>query len=227
MIAAMKPLIWLGVLALVGGFLFVRWWFSTDQKARRAMRALAVRRIDDVLTGEKARIVGAVEPLAAITAPLSGRACVYWRVHVEEYRRSGKNGSWHTIVDEHEGVDFLLRDGDQKALVKTSFVHPVLERDGSWSSGLWNEASDELKAFLAERGHSTEGWIFNKNMRYREGVAEPGEEIAVVGVGRRERDPDEHARPDGYRDVAMPERLVMDAPEDGPLLLSDEPSMLR
>lgn len=222
----MKPVFVLGALALVGVFLFVRWWFSTDQEARRAMRALAVHRIDDVLTGQKARIVGEVEPLRTIHAPLSGRACVYWRVHVEEYRRSGKNGRWHTIVDEHEGVDFLLRDGDQKALIKAAYVHPVLERDGSWSSGVMNEAAPELKAFLAERGHSTEGWVFNKSMRYREGVAEPGELVAVVGVGRRERDPDEHARPDGYRDVAMPERLVMDAPEDGPLLLSDEPGML-
>lgn len=221
----MKPVFLLSGLALVGVILLVRWWFSTDQKARRAMRALPVRRFDDVLPGEKVRIVGEVEALRAIAAPLSGRACVYWRVHVEEYRRSGKNGRWHTIVDEHEGVDFLVRDGDQKALVKTSFVHPVLERDGSWSSGVLNEASPALKAFLAERGHSTEGWIFNKNMRYREGVAEPGEEVAVVGIARRERDPDEQARPDGYREVAMPERLVMDAPEDGPLLLSDEPSM--
>ncbi|RZO62542.1 MAG: hypothetical protein EVA89_08925 [Sandaracinaceae bacterium] len=216
------------MLLLVGGFALFRWYFSADQKARRAMQAVPLLPAARVRDGQTARVIGEVLPGASVTAPLSGRPCTYWRVTVEEQRGGSKNRRWVTIVDEHEGVDFLLRDGDTKALVKTDFVQCVLEKDGKFSSGFLNDATPELDAFLRERGQSSQGLVFNKNMRYREGVVEPGEHVCVVGAGRWERDPDEEASAGtGYRDASMPTRLVLVAPEDGPLLLSDEASMLR
>lgn len=204
---------------------FVSWWLSADQKARRAMRSVPLRRIKDVVEGEKARVIGEVEAERTVAAPLSGRPCTYWRVTVLE-QRGGKNRHWVTVVDEHDGVDFFLRDGAAKALVKTELVQAVLDKDAKLSSGVLNDATPQLEAFLAERGHSTQGWIFNKTMRYHEGVVEPGERVCVVGVGRWERDPDEQARAGtGYRDAQMPKRLVLQSPDDGPLLLSDQADM--
>lgn len=215
-----------GAVAVIGLVTLGGWYFSADQRARRAIKAAAVRTIPDVIEGERARVVGEVELIGSLVAPLSARTCGYWRVIVQE-RRGGKNKRWVTLVDEHEGVDFFVRDGANKALVKTIHSQAVLEQDAGYSSGFLNDATPELEAFLSQRGHSTQGWVFNKDMRYREGVIEAGETVAVVGTGRWERDPDQGPRAGaGYRDAEMPKRLVLQAPEDGsPLLLSDEPSM--
>jgi len=219
---------WLILIAVIVGvaLVFALWWFSADQVARRAMRKVPMRVIRDVLEGEKARIVGEAAGDAPIPAPLSGRSCFYWRVTVEEYRRRGKHGSWRTIIDEQEGVDFVVKDGTGKAWIRASHVHSLLEKDARFASGILNDAGPELEAFLARHGHSSEGLLFNKNMRYREGVVEPGEAVAVVGIGRWAQDPDEPAQAAaGYRDMVTPKRLVMEPPEDGPLLLSDESKM--
>ncbi len=215
------------ILAVAGLIAFLFWWFSADQKARRAMRSTPRRTIREVIEGERARIVGRAHVATPVRAPLSGRQCGYWRVVVQEYRSRGRSGSWVTVVDEHEGVDFVVHDDSGKALVKTAHVHAVLEKDAKYGSGMFNSPTPELEAFLDSRGISSKGLLFNKRMRFREGVVEHGELVAVVGVGRWERDPEETARAgDGYRTAEMPQRLVVDAMEDGsPLLLSDEASM--
>lgn len=204
------------------------WWFSTDQVARRAMRGVPLRSIRDVAAGERVRIVGKASGDASIPAPLSGRSCFYWRVTVQELRRHGRNSRWETIIDEQEGVDFTVRDATGSALILTSHAQCVLDKDVHYSSGFLKDADPVLEQFLAQRGHSSGGVVFNKSMRYHEGVVEPGETVAVVGIGRWERDPTEPARAGGgYREGAMPMRLVLDPPDDGPLLLSDEDSAKR
>jgi hypothetical protein len=211
------------IFAVIVGGIGLTWYFSPGQVARRAMKSTPRRRVGDVLDGEVARVVGRVEPIETLRAPLTGRACVCWHVEVQEYRSSGKSGHWSTVIDEHEATDFFLKDEATRALVKTSFTKPVLEQDRTLKSGFLNDATPELEAFLAARGRSSQGWVFNKNMRYREGVLEPDEQVCVVGLGRWERDPEAHATPgQGYRDAQLPQRLVLDSPTSGPLLLTDE-----
>ncbi|MEZ4336868.1 MAG: hypothetical protein R3B82_09595 [Sandaracinaceae bacterium] len=210
-------------LLLVGVFVFVGWYFSADQRTKRKMRAIPVRAIGEVMEGEVARVVGKVRVDAPLIAPLSGRPCAYWRIVVEEKRRRGKHSYWQTLVDEEEGTDFLLLDDTGKAKVQVSYASAVLHGDAEGGSGFLNEPTPELDSFLSARGHSTQGWIFNKTIRFREGVAEPNELVAVVGMGKWERDPEEAAMAgEGYREAVMPKRLVLSAPSEGPLLLSDE-----
>jgi hypothetical protein len=217
----------LGVIPTVLSIFFLSWYFSDAAKLRRAMRDAPIRRVGDVLEGEVARVVGEVEPLELVEAPLSGRACVYWQVLVQEYRNSGKSGRWVTVIDEDAGEDFLVRDVTGKALVKVAVTSSLLDKDYERSSGFMNDATPELEAFLAARGERSQGWVLNKRMRYREGVVEPGERVCVVGVGRWERDPNEHAQPgQGYRDAQLPQRLILESPQVGSLLLSDEPAMV-
>ncbi len=218
------------ILIVVGVVLTIAvatWWFSADQKTRRAMRNVPRRSIRDVIEGEVARVVGKAEVAAPVQAPLTGRSCAYWRVLVQQYRHRGRSGRWETLVDEHDGVDFIVDDGSARALIETAYVQPVLDRDADFSSGMFKEPTPELARFLEERGHSTQGLLFNKRLRYREGVVEHGEHVTAVGVGRWERDPDAAAQAGaGYRSAELPERLVLHAPEQGPLLLSDEPEMM-
>lgn len=218
--------VWVFFAAAIAVVVFVVWWFGADQQARRLMKGIPVRAIRDVIEGEVARVVGAVAVDAPVRAPLSGRACAYWRIVVEERRRRGKNSRWVKVIDEHGGVDFVIRDETGKALVKTDHVHAVLENDGGGSSGFFNDPSPELDEFLASRGHTSKGFLFNKSMRYREGVVEHGETVAAVGAARWEPDPELDVQGQaGYRERAK--RLVLDRRAEGPLLLSDEDKMTR
>lgn len=215
------------VVGLVVGLPLV-WYFSAEQRAKRAMRAIPLTSIEQAADESRVRVVGTVETDTPVQAPLSGRDCVYWRVVVER-KTGGNNSRWVKLVDEHEGVDFTLRDRTGIAWVETVHTHAILESDRSGGASFMRDPSPELKAFLNQRGYETEGWFgINKTLRYNEGVAEVGEEVAVVGDGAWERDPDAPARGgSGYREAQVPQRLRIRAPEDGtPLLLSDKPEVM-
>lgn len=217
----MEAWIWVVVIGAGLSIAFGSWFFSADQRQRRKMRSVPTRSIREVMDGELVRITGEAEIASPIAAPLTGRPCAYWRVVVKERRRSGKNSYWATLIDDHEGVDFVLRDETGGALVRTDHARAVLDKDASGGTGFFDRETEELEIFLAERGHSTHGFIFKKTMKYYEGVIEPGETITALGVGRWEVNPDPGAQgPAGFRE--RPKRLVLDAPDDGPLLLTDE-----
>jgi hypothetical protein len=195
----------LGGLALV--FLFH--WFSGDQVRRRAIARAPRRRIRDLRDEEVARVVGTAGVENALRAPISGRPCAYFRVVVEEQVQRGGRRHWTKILDEQDGVDFLLEDGTGEALVVTARAEAVLEQDRSQRSGVLRDASADLEAFLRKRGQSSEGFLFNRTLRYREGVVEAGERVAVVGIARR----------------TSKGRVRLTAPPNGALLLSDEAAL--
>ncbi len=200
----MKFLVTLAVLAILG---FLAYLFSGDQVTRRALQKVPRRRIGDLRDDEEARVIGVVGVEAPIRAPISGRRCAYYRVVVEEQYETDGHRTWRNILDVQDGVDFLVKDETGEALVKTTRVEAVLEKDRSKSSGFLHDATPELEAFLKEHGRSSEGLVFNRTLRYREGVVEAGERVAVAGLVRRRT---EKVRP------------VLVAPSNGSVLLSDE-----
>lgn len=201
------------------------YWFSEAAKIRRALRAAQKVPIAEARTREVVKITGRVRaPGQALRAPLSQRPCVYFETIVEEYRSSGKSGRWVEIIRETDGMDFLLEDGTGKALVRAGEMKVLAVKDHERRSGTFNDATPDLEAFLARHGRSSTGWIFNKTLRYKEGVFEPGETVTVLGEARWEQDPDPTSAGTGYRDV--PKRLVLGARPDGPLLASDQPDLV-
>ena len=204
------------------------WWFSADQKARRAMKSVPLMRVDQLQPGGKVRVAGRAELIQPAYAPLTGRPCAYWRVVVRERRGGSRNRHWKTIIDEHGGADFFVHclQSGARALVRPLHVHPLLVQDGRFSSGFLNDAMPHLDAFLAQRGYSSEGLLFNKTMEYREGIVEQGELVAVMGLGHHEHDASQQAQPGpGYRGMIEPKRVVITPPHDGPMILSDEPKL--
>ena len=83
-----------------------------------------------------------------------------------------------------------------------------------------------MVTYLARHGESSSGWIFNKTLRFREGVLEEGETVAVVGQFFWEPDPEPMPGEmgGGYRD--HPVRLVVRAPKNRSIFLSDDPSAM-
>jgi hypothetical protein len=91
-------------------------------------------------------------------------------------------------------------------------------------SGEAQEATSRLEAFLERHGLSSASEIGTRDeLIYREGVLEEGELVAVLGTARVEPDPDGAAR--SYREVAT--RVVVDEPDEDPLMLSDTASTTR
>ena len=213
--------IWVLVLLFFAGVAIYAWYFSEAARIRRALKAAPRVDIARVQQGQVAKIAGAVRPLGEpLRAPLTGRACVFYEVTVEEYRSSGKSGRWVEIIKDVDAQDFLLEDGTGRAVVKTAGMKVLPVKDRELKSGFLNDASPVLEDFLRQHGQSSQGWVFNKNLRYKEGVFEPGERVTVLGQCRWEQDPDPSAAGQGYRDT--PRRLVVDVPDQGQLLASDE-----
>jgi len=204
----------------------LRWYFGREQRLKRRLRSLPVQPIAETPEGKDVRVAGRlayVDGNAPLTAPISGRPCAAWRVVVEEMRGGGGNNNskrkWVAVVTESEARDFLLEDSTGRARVDGTLVELVLDFDSRGSTGVFRDASPQLKDFLFWRGIATEGLVFNKNMRYREGILEAGEKVTVAGSGRWENDPSQRAG--GYREVGR--ILRVGAMEGGELLATDDP----
>ena len=208
-------------IAVLGAF------FSHDARVKRALRKAPLHTTATFPAGAVATVQGTVcyldEP--PLIAPFTGRACAYYEAIVEEYRSSGRRGSWYRIIVEKQGHAFLLDDGQGTARVDMASATDALVKDAHTRSGLFQDATPALEDFLARHGRQSQGWLFNKNLRYREGVIEAGELVAVCGHGQREPDPDPRAAAGGYRDTTT--RLVLSAGPTMPLYVSDDLSTLR
>jgi hypothetical protein len=208
-------------IAVAGAF------FSHDARVKRALRKAPLATTRTFPPNTVATVQGTVCLLdgAPLVAPLTGRPCAYYEAIVEEYRSTGKRGSWYPVIREQQGQDFLLDDGQGTARVIMAHASVALVKDTHFRSGLFQDATPVLEQFLARHGRQSQGWLFNKNLRYREGAIEAGELVAVCGAGVHEPDPDPRAASGGYREQAM--RLVLTARPDAPLYVSDDMSSLR
>lgn len=211
-------MVFLGIAIVIA---IVAWYFSEKQRILRALRGAPIVPIHAVSAGAVARIEGKVRVLGEpLRAPFSGRFCVFYEAIVEERRSNGKSSSWVTIIREVQANDFLLDDGTALARVESAGLRVVAVKDSERTSGVLNDASADLEAFLAKHGRKSQGWVFNKTLRYREGVFEPGERVTVLGSVRMEHDPDPTHAGMGYRD--SPKRAVIVAMPSGQLLATDE-----
>jgi hypothetical protein len=214
------------VLAVVGIVVGAFWYFSDSQKIRRQLRKMAAKPIGQLRDDELGKVVGRARALEAVlTAPLTGRSCVYFTATVEEHRSTGKTHYWKTIIKETRGVPFVLEDGSGRAIVDATAARIAIDFDGRSQSGTFDDPTESERAFLARHGEKGQGWIFNRRLRYREAVIAEGETIAVLGAGTREPDPD--APPsEAYRGDA-PTRLRLTSSPRYPLVISDDASLTR
>lgn len=198
----------------------LKWYFSAEQVTRRALGRVAATSVSDAREGTLVKLVGRVVPSGdALAAPLSARACVAWTVTIQLRRGSGKNKRWRDVHHGGHHVSFVIEDPSGRARVDVTRARVVLKADHYGQRGGWSDdATDALLAYCAENGVETSNFLgFDVPVRSREGVLEPSETVAVMGVARFEDDPT--GASESYRGVAK--RLVIVAPDDAPVLLSD------
>ncbi|MCB9591969.1 MAG: hypothetical protein H6719_04490 [Sandaracinaceae bacterium] len=165
--------------------------------------------VRDVRDGATVKVVGHVRKAErALRSPLTGRVGVYYDVLV--------TGAGIRRIREQEAVDFYVEDETGRALVLTEDLQVAVVRDLDEKIGWLPDAG--LRAFLAAHG-AVRGYE-----RAKEGTLELDERIAVVG--RASWVPDDGANlPVGYRE--RPQILLLGAPSDQPLVVSDDPSTFR
>lgn len=216
------------VLAVVAGVAIVAASLMWNEKARIRRELRGAPRVDlaELREGRTGRVVGKVGEGETLQAPFTGRSCVFYEATVEEYRSSGKTGSWRQVVREAVGVPFVLDDGTGRAIVDPRGARVAVDLDMTTRSGTFDDATPVEEEFLTRHGLRSTGWVFNKSLRYREGVIEIGETIAVMGQGVREPDPDAVGKVGGYRS-GPPTRLRLGGSARHPILLSDAPDTLQ
>lgn len=194
--------------------------FSKKTRIKRKLKKAEYRRIEKFKDNEIAKITGNVELIEEpLIAPLSGRKCALYYIHVEQKVSSGKHSRWDTIIEEEVSSRFLIKDDDHYAFINDTNLKCHIVQDKSYTSGLFNDATENLKKYLCEKGYESEGFLgFNKTIRYEEGVFEIGEEIAVFGKGIW-KDVEDLNLPKKYRRV-----LEITSNNDEAVYISDDPS---
>jgi hypothetical protein len=183
--------------------------FSADARTRRALKKRTVTPIRGLRDGELVRVRGQViAGERVLEAPLSRRSCVYYLATVDQ--ETGRN-HWREVAREERHAEFVIDDGTGKLHVNMAVSRVAVVRDLHTRSGTFDDASEVEETFLRRHGLQSTNFIgLNLAIRYEEGTIEPGEEVTALGLVRTE--------------VRAGQRvLVLDAPDDGPLLVSDDP----
>ena len=181
---------WIAYVLLIAGPLLAMVFFYFWRKTRRTrelMRTTETSRIEQLSEGP-AEIRGRTATSEApLTSPWRQQKCVHYCFHVEEQRSSTDSKGntthhWATYIKDEQTLPFLVKDDTGQAVVDSSKIKFVVEKDRFSRYGFMNDAGEDLKQLLESRyNKTTEGWIFNKTLRYTETALELDEEVYVFG----------------------------------------------
>ncbi|MFC0878611.1 hypothetical protein ACE01N_18595 [Saccharicrinis sp. FJH2] len=203
-------------------FVIVRLLFNKKAIVKRKLKKAVAKPILNFNTGDIAKINGKIEIAEEpLHAPLSGRKCAYYFTHVEQKVSSGKSTHWRTLIKEERSCKYVIRAGYKCAYVDETNLKSYIVQDRKYRSGFRNDATPELERFLNTHGYKSEGLLgMNKTIRYKEGILEEGEEVAVAGRGEWKFS-NLVGLPDIYDRV-----LVFSSIKGHPVYLSDDPDTL-
>ena len=167
-----------------------------DSRMRRAKRvAIAALRED-----QRARISGTVQQLDAfLTAPLTGRPCVGYRVEARYRIDATKRG--RVTISKSNGVPFLLADDTGSVVVEPAGAEVHMWPDVFAAADEFD--AERIRAFLDRYPRQA---MYRRRLYFYESVIVAGATIDVIGAGNREADPDGAAA--SYRSTPTRMRLV-------------------
>lgn len=160
--------------ALTGGLL--AWRAFDTARLISSTPSTPVGELDEGLHEVKGTL-GADE---AVEAPLSRRACVYYRILVEQRRRN----KWEALVDRKRSAPAWLDDGSGRVRVDVAAAQVVVSSPARVRSGIFGVPSAELDELLARLGEKP-AEITGPFLRYREEVLEVGDRLYAVATAAR------------------------------------------
>jgi hypothetical protein len=190
------------------------------------MRATPRSTIADAPEGKVVRLVGKVTLLdgRCVEAALTGRRCAFFEAHLETMSDDATFDLWKVGARETGGVPFAIDDGTARAVVDPDLAQVTLHKDVVGKGGELVTPNQREEAFLKRHAGPHDGWMLKRLHRWREGILEEGETIAVVGVVLREADPSPSALRD-YRQDAV--RIRLAGGTTAPVAISDEKELTR
>ena len=202
------------LLAVAGALIFYEYYYSTANILLRKLKNAPGKKIHEFRDKQLGKVVGKVaEHKAFLNAPLTNRRCVYYKVVVKRKKGGDEHKYWEHIFTDIEGVDFLVDQDGEKALVKQDFLESILEENVTYHSGLLNNPSPRLLKYLRSYGVTNTDFLgLNKTFQYHETILQVGKKIAVMGHANWE-DPDPTT--DSHK------RLVFKGSDASPVYVSD------
>jgi hypothetical protein len=156
-------------------------WFSVrafqDAKLLAEIGSTPMAELTDGLH----EVRGTVQGAADFKAPISQRACLGWRLLVEQQRRS----SWEVVYDTREMVPFGLGDGTGNVQVDAGKAELVLARSARVGTGVLSVPSPEWDALKARLGDPAIE-PSTPFLRWKEETIEPEDVITAIGNFARE-----------------------------------------
>lgn len=183
---------WGMVALLAGGSLYATWWAKRNAKAIGAQTPVDVSDLSPGYRLVWGRTVG-----PDLTAPLTGRPCVWWKVHVWESVRenvpgkrgigsSANNWVWREFATEESDRPLLFGDGNEIAAVWTSGTTAVIPSGWSDWRGQSLPPEDRTPEFQKggapsqSMGNSSQG-TFGPRFRYVEQIIENDAPFFALG----------------------------------------------
>lgn len=175
-----------GTLAAAAGVLL---WLDRAERDRTVQDALAKAdrvKIEFFKSGSYASVTGELvlkdKPLFA---PLTGRACAAYEVLVERLIETKAGERWLKVVHEWDIQSFAVDDGTGRAYVDSKGAMVSIVGDHRTMTGEFGEPDERHLAFVEKQDARVFALIGeDSTLRYREGVLEVGERVAVIGRGR-------------------------------------------
>lgn len=128
------------------------------------------------LTDGLHEVRGTVQGTAGFKAPVSDRACVGWRLLVEQQRRS----TWEVVYDKREMAPFSLEDGTGSVGVDAEKAELVLARTSRVRNGVMSVPGPDWDALKARLGDPAVEPT-TPFLRWKEESIEPEDVITAIG----------------------------------------------
>ena len=214
-----------GALAFVGllggGVVAVARLIRRDADAIGDMRSVTRARLGEAREDAVVRVTARVVAAAGgelLVAPVSGAPCVAYECWLGFGRHT--RIAEEPIKHDRSIVPFVVDDGSAHGRVEANVQVLVLRRRVEGEGGP-DDVPPPFARWL-EENHSSDEWRHARQLFWWEKRLAPGDRVSIVGVVRRQIDPDGDSG--GYRDAPMTVTLA-DA-DDAPLSVSDDPSLL-
>jgi hypothetical protein len=174
-----RPIVWCVVGAFVGLFIFYK-GFLLLQKRHLILNTPASK-IRSASLGMVELNGLAAGPYTTV-APITERACYFYRTEVWEWKQSGRNKAWVKVAAESMHVPFFLDDNTAKVMVDPRGAELDLHRDfqQEFCDGFFTtkqEAPPNVHNFLLRHGVST-----NNKIKVEEFCIKPKNAMFILGT---------------------------------------------
>lgn len=206
------------------------------RKQRAQMRGAQRTRIAKATDGQLVRITGVVtlkQDTPPLTAPASGRQCVYYttRISREELGAGGDASSTRQSRAESQSMSFLLVD--ESGVAEVNIERATFDATFDYVSSVKPDGKmvANHNALIARNGLSGDlSTAASVSFVLSDAVIEVGETVSVLGrVQFVEIDTESRETPPNvqYRESARPRRISLVAPEGAEIIISDEKSLTK